>query len=168
MPRTPLPQNAESLRSAYERFGGLVFRRARTLLGDEHAARDVTQEVFVRVLQARPVWAPPSPVGWLYTTTTRLCLNLLRDDKRRARLLRAEPAASTVEPAAITLALLLRSVPTELHEVAVFACVDGMSQDDIAVALGISQKTVSNRLRDLRRCLDQPDLQPPASVARTT
>ena len=37
----------------YRRYGPLVFRRARTLLGSDEAAWDVVQEVFIRALRSR-------------------------------------------------------------------------------------------------------------------
>ena len=33
-----------------------------------------------------------------------------------------------------------------------------MSQDEIALVLGVSQKTVSNRIRELRAILDPPEI----------
>ena len=112
------------------------------------AARDVCHDVFVEVLRARP-WAPPSPVGWLYTTVTNKCLNILRSGRRSARALRAQAPLSQPSPG-LPLAVLLRDLPERLQEIAIYYGLDEMSQEEIALALGVSQKTVSNRIQEIR------------------
>jgi RNA polymerase sigma-70 factor, ECF subfamily len=143
------------LEALYRRFGTLVFRRARRLLGDEQAALDATQEVFVRALQARPELdegeRKRAAVSWFYVTTTNHCLNQLRDDRRRARWAaeRAE-LAPDVEAPQLTAALLLKSLPDDVKALAVYYYLDEMSQAEIAAVIGTSQRTVSERLKDLR------------------
>jgi RNA polymerase sigma-70 factor (ECF subfamily) len=142
----------------YQRHGGAVYRRAQRLLGDEAAAHDVCHDVFVEILRADPVWSPPSPVGWLYTTTTNKCLNVLRRGQRSDRALRAErlSAAPGWSPG-LPIALLLKDLPEPLQEIAVYYGLDEMRQDEIALVLGISQKTVSNRIQEIRARLSSPE-----------
>src|SRR4051812_40798002 len=94
----------------YLRYAPLVFRRARRLLADEQAARDATQEVFMRMLDAfPPPGGGPPPVAWLYRVTTNHCLNVLRDGKRRQALIgQAAPRPPVVD---LPVSLLLRGVP---------------------------------------------------------
>ena len=142
----------DELERLYERFGGSVLRRARRILGDEQAARDVCHDVFVQVLRAIP-WPPASPLAWLYVTTTNLCLNQLRSHRRRRAVLARWPQPGTAG-SPIEAALMLQRLPPELRDIAVYVAVDQMSQDEIAGVLGVSQKTVSNRIRALRALLD--------------
>jgi RNA polymerase sigma-70 factor (ECF subfamily) len=147
-----------ALARLYDQFGGLVFRRARRLLGDESLARDVCHDVFVEILRSHPDWDPVSPVGWLYTTTTNKCLNVLRREQRAGHAVAirrhwATPAAT----AELSLRLLLRGLPEPLQEIAIYYGVDEMKQEEIALALGVSQKTVSNRIREIRALLQGPD-----------
>jgi RNA polymerase sigma-70 factor (ECF subfamily) len=136
----------------YRRFASMVFRRARRLLADEQAAQDVTQEVFMRMLDAYPDPGGVAPsVGWLYQVTTNHCLNLLRDSKRRQALLAEHlPAGEPGREAETSVALLLRGVPEHLHEVAVYYYVDEMSQEEIAAVLAVSQRTISARLSEFK------------------
>jgi DNA-directed RNA polymerase specialized sigma24 family protein len=152
------PDRGELART-YQRYGTFVFRRARRLLGDEQLARDVCQDVFVQVLRA-PHWNPPSPVAWLCATTTNCCLNLLRRKRRWRDLLRARPLPPPLPPS-LPLATLLRGIPERLQEIAVYYGLDELTQDEIALVLGISQKTVSNRIQELRALLDE---RPPATA----
>jgi RNA polymerase sigma-70 factor (ECF subfamily) len=130
----------------------MVLRRARAMLGDEQAARDATQEIFVRVLGA---WADfradSSPVTWLYRATTNHCLNALRDGARHSAALdQLTHAAVGHAPAGLderlTLRAVLERVPSSLREIAVYYYLDQLSHEEIAKLTGVSRRTVGNRL----------------------
>jgi RNA polymerase sigma-70 factor (ECF subfamily) len=134
----------------YLRYGSVVYRRAHRLLGDEQAAKDACQEVFLRLFRSLPALERSSPVTWLYKVTTNHCLNVIRDEERHHRLLEAKAGAEPRTQSATSLSTLLLGFPEELQEIAVYYFVDEMSQDEIARVLGISQRTVSNRLSAFR------------------
>lgn len=140
----------------YRTYGPSVYRRARAILGEEQAARDAMQEVFIRALKAGEAFrGDASPTTWLYRVTTNHCLNLLRDAKRRAELLRehlpaGEAARDPGMEGRMTVAQVLARVPEELREVAVYYYVDQMSHDEIAALIGVSRRTVGNRLEAFR------------------
>jgi len=118
------------------------------------------QEVFVRVIAAMGEFRGQSqPSTWLYRITTNLCLNRIRDSKRRRdRLAEAaddgrEPMAPAPPPtpeARSTLSALLARVSEELAQVAVFYYVDDMDQAEIAAVLGVSRRTIGYRLDRFR------------------
>jgi RNA polymerase sigma-70 factor (ECF subfamily) len=162
---------SETIEMLYQRYGPLVHRRARAMLGDEQAAWDALQEVFVRALKGRDAFRhEASPTTWLYRITTNYCLNVLRDETRRRDKLRqratTRPMASTVEPELrLTLARLMSELPPEACEMAVYSHVDRMSHDEIAAIMKVSPRTVGNRLKEFAaRARDF--LTPPAEVAR--
>ena len=148
MPRTEATTAAE----LYRVYGALVLRRARGMLADEQAARDAAHDVFVKVLSALPEFrAEASPVTWLYRATTNHCLNLLRARLRRPEHLTGEDE----EPQAVegvsmderlTLVAVLGRVPESLREIGVYYYLDQMSHEEIAQLLGLSRRTVGNRL----------------------
>jgi RNA polymerase sigma-70 factor (ECF subfamily) len=146
------PIGRDELERLYQRFGASILRRAQRILGDEQLARDVCHDVFVQVLRADR-WDPPSPLAWLYVTTTNACLNLLRADRRRRSALAEMPHPTSVAPPTEA-GLLLQRVPPAFHELVIYWAIEQMSQDEIALVLGMSQKTVSNRLRELRAILE--------------
>jgi len=151
------PIDRAELDLLYRRYGAMVLRRARRILADEQLAHDVCQDVFVQLLRTGRGWDAPSPVGWLFRVTTNHCLNLIRGTRRWRDFLRLLPATPAATPS-LSVQLLLRGIPERLYDVAIYYGLDGMSQDEIALALGLSQKTVSNRVRELRSWLD--DAQP--------
>lgn len=139
-----------TLREIYHRYSGSVFRRARTILGDSDAAKDATQEVFLRAVNTRgPLELEPSPMAWLYRVTTNLCLNNLRDRKRRGDILSTwKPIESHDDDleARVVVKKILREVPEDLQEIAIYYYVDEMSHEEIAAIVGVSRRTVGNRL----------------------
>lgn len=135
----------------YHRYGALVLRRARALLADEQAARDATHDVFVKVLGALEDFRhEASPVTWLYRATTNHCLNVIKAQSRRGRvvpLLRAEPPPDALSlEERLSLNRVLHRVPDELREIAVYYYLDQMSHEEIARLTGLSRRTVGNRL----------------------
>jgi RNA polymerase sigma-70 factor (ECF subfamily) len=82
---------------------------------------------------------------------THACLNRLRNQRNRARLLQervaphlaAQPAAAKAEQLATVLSELAR-MPESLAQVAVYYFVDGMTHDEIALLIGCSARHVGN------------------------
>ncbi len=144
-----------SIEELYQRYGALVRRRARAILGEEQAALDAMQEVFVRAMRERDGFrGEASPVTWLYRITTNLCLNRVRDHARRRELMEAQGPPPAGAPAdsedKAILASVLARVPEELREIAVYYYVDEMNQDEIAELTGLGRRTVGNRLEEFR------------------
>ena len=149
-------ERRQTLDRLYRRYGGLVLRRAQRLMANEQTAHDVTQDVFVQLLRTSSTVDPQSEVAWLYRITTNCCLNLMRRGRRWRRIVRALPAEGVVTPSLST-AMLLRGVPEHLHEIAIYYGIDRMSQEEIGLVLKLSQKTISNRLRELRAYLSDEE-----------
>lgn len=152
--------DVQTIETLYRTYGPSVLRRARRILGDEQAARDALQEVFVRALREREAFrGGASPMTWLYRVTTNHCLNVLRDGSRRRGLLerRVAPTLSAGREggaeASADVALLLRHVPEDLRAVAICFYVDEMTQAEAAEHLGVSRRTVGYRLQAFREAV---------------
>jgi RNA polymerase sigma-70 factor (ECF subfamily) len=66
----------------YEKYGPMVIRRCRKILGNSEDALDAVHDVFVNLLQAQPRLHGQYPSSLLYTMATNICLNRLRKNKR--------------------------------------------------------------------------------------
>ncbi len=69
-----------------------IYRYAFRLLADAEEARDITQEVFVRLFNhLKRNSQPQHASAWLYRVATNQSLNLLKQTRRRRRLLQENP-----------------------------------------------------------------------------
>jgi RNA polymerase sigma-70 factor (ECF subfamily) len=142
------------LERLYRDHGPAVLRRARQILQNDDAARDALQEIFLSLADDKPFEYRTGTTAWFYTTTTRYCLNRLRDDRNRARLRleHRDPAIASVsargELRVIACELLAR-LPAELAEVAIYYYCDEMTHEEIAGLLGCSRRHVGHLLERL-------------------
>ncbi len=134
----------------YREFGPVVYRRCVRLLGDREHARDATQEVFVKLLREQRLSGEGEDVlPWIYRVTTRHCLNLRRDARRRTGVdvegLEVADGGPAFPERRLAHELLARFDATT-QAVAVGVLVDGMEREEVAGALGISRRTVHRKL----------------------
>jgi RNA polymerase sigma-70 factor (ECF subfamily) len=144
--------DAERIARLYRQYGPVIYSRCRRLLRDETAAADATQETFVRVMKHLDK-APPEAMGWIYRIATNHCLNQLRDRPVTVELPENLAAGSPENLLADRdqAARLLAALPEDLRDIAWLSYVDGLEQAEVAAALGISRRTVVNRLAELKR-----------------
>lgn len=162
----------EAIADLYDRHAAAVFRRCRALLGDEQAALDATQDVFLRALRQREAFrGEASPSTWLYRITTNLCLNRLRDQRGRSQRLdragqegrdglevgdgalfggRGGGGAAELDRR-ILVRSLLYTVDEETRQVVVAFFFDGMTHEEICAVVGLSRPTVAKRLEQFRQ-----------------
>jgi len=148
----------------YRDHGHVVLRRARAILRSEAEARDCVQDIFMGLVQ-RPeqLDGVDRITAWLYRATTFHCLNKLRDQRGRRRLLESLSPASTVEASADAIAqvrALLHRLPEPLGEVAIYHHLDGMTYDEIARVLGCSRRQVGYLLERLQTFIRADEIAP--------
>jgi RNA polymerase sigma-70 factor, ECF subfamily len=148
-----------ALAGLYAKYAPAIYAHCRRFLQTPAAARDATQEAFVRVL-ARGVVLPreEEALRYLYRVSTNVCLNLLREHNVHTRA--APSLAANVSQAGSTessfadrefVSAVLDRCGQGGAQVAIMHYLDGMSQVEIAEVLGITRRTVFNRLRKLTR-----------------
>lgn len=75
-----------------ENFQRQVYGTIYRYVGDRHLAEDCAQEVFLRLYRMRKSYRPTARLSTLiYRITTNLCLNFIRDGKRRRTVSLDEP-----------------------------------------------------------------------------
>jgi RNA polymerase sigma factor (sigma-70 family) len=150
---------AIDIEELYRRYGPMVLRRCRFLLGDEEKAVDAMQDVFVELLRRRDALRPDAPSSLLYTIATRICLNRLRSERRRPvvrdeqAILDAPDGSDFVER--LGERSVLEAVFAEEREdtrlIAVFHYLDRLTLEETAELAGLSVSGVRKRLAALRR-----------------
>jgi RNA polymerase sigma factor (sigma-70 family) len=148
--------SAGDLNVLYDRHGHAVFAHCKRLLGSSEAAEDATQEVFMRALRQSGRWPEAVDVRpWLFRIATNYCLNELRSRRVRAH---GPPQLAMALTSNLEDCLMARSevgqlferLPKRARDVARLTYVEGMLQQEVAQALGVSRRTVVNCLTELR------------------
>ena len=155
VPQGPRADLEQVFRAEYVR----VVAVARRVLGDEHAAEDVAQEVFLAF--ARSDVEVSAARGWLAAAAAHTALNVVRTNRRRAgRELRAETDPALSRPAAggdpadavvrgwdrAQVRAALGALP-QTQAVALVLRHSGACYAEIAEALGVSPTGVGTTLR---------------------
>jgi RNA polymerase sigma-70 factor, ECF subfamily len=137
----------------YRTYGPVVYRRCLRFLKDREAARDATQEVFMKLIRDMAKLEDRETVlPWIYRVATNHCLNLRRNATRRGEDLDAPPlelaasAGTDLVPNRQLVQQVLSRFDATTQTVAVGVLVDGMEQEEVAEVLGLSRRTVARRL----------------------
>lgn len=153
--------------------------------GDEHDARDVVQDAYLRAFRAIPGFRGDASFStWLYRITANCAASSYRrrravhlvslDTQLRADELPSEPDGDGLAAAAAErdrLERALRSLPPSLRSVVVLHDVYDLTHEEIAAELGISGPATRVRLHRARRALRAQlfgDPQPAAGPAART
>jgi RNA polymerase sigma-70 factor (ECF subfamily) len=153
--------SSDRISDLYRKYGPTIYSRCLRLLGDAGAAEDATQETFVRV-HRHLVRAPSGDeaIAWIWRIATNLCLNEKRNAERRPRLadegseapeLRSRPLRDELHANRDLARRVVARADARDRVVAWLYHVDGLEQDEIAGVLGMSRRTVVNRLQSFAR-----------------
>jgi len=145
--------------SDVERFYGDhrdgVFRYLRRVLGGSEAARDLTQEVFLRVSRAGvPDTSEVGRRAWVFQIARNLALNHLRDGRRRPTAVAlVDPVVPATQELAMALHDAIAGLPELDRDVFVLRETAGLSYQEIGVACEIPIEAVRSRLHRARQTL---------------
>ena len=142
----------------YEAYAPMVYRRCVFLLKDDAEAKDMVQNVFMRVFEHMDSLDLSQPSSLLWNTATRLCLNRIRDKKRRGLDCDSSELLLTIacaeEDDGIEARGLLAKIFSKEQEstrtIATLHYVDGMTLEETAETVGLSVSGVRKRLRTLQ------------------
>ena len=146
----------------YQNFQFYVFRRLLYFVGDQELARDLSQEVFYKVVvELEKGNREVLNIRYL----TRLATNLCIDHLRRAGTRLEVPvdgawlngSAAGGSPARVDRMLLVHQMLRRLsradREIAVYRLVDGFGLDEISAITGIPKRSLQRRLERIIRRL---------------
>jgi RNA polymerase sigma-70 factor, ECF subfamily len=148
------------------RYGKKIYNVAYRLTGDAEEAKDLTQDVFVRIYRNLDKYEPGTFEGWIYRITKNLFLDRVR---RRSRVvLEPLPEEEWRQPedegpgpeARLDQGMLrgdieaaLTELPPDFRTAVVLCDVQGLSYEEIAAATGWPLGTVRSRIHRGRRLL---------------
>lgn len=168
--------STEAFAAFYDRHSRLLYAVALRILGDTHEAEDVLQDAAVLLWEKAPVYNPAfgRPLSWAVTLTRNRAIDRVRARKRKTDLHEAAGADrsresglsedASVELAAVesagTVQSALQGLPSDQRRAIELAFFSGMTQTEIATALGVPLGTIKARIRRgllaLRELMDAP------------
>jgi len=149
------------LAEAFDCLGPMVYRGALRVLGDEAAAQDVVQDVFVELWRHPGRYDPAAGTlrTYLAVMARHRAVDLVRSEVRRAarqehnyRLAPERSAPSPCEEvmaseAAAAVRAAIRSLPDGQRQVVELVYLTGLTCREAAKAAGIPEGTAKSRLR---------------------
>lgn len=163
-------ESASLVESLYLQYANDVLRVSYFYLGDKTKAEDVTQEVFIRLMENKPVLKNGSEKSWLL----KVALNICRDQWRSAwsrrvilgsKKLKIIPANDDIDDRLEKEALMqaIHTLPTDVKEVFLLFYFQRFTIDEIAGIVSVQPGTVSSRLsrgrKKLKALLEEDDTQ---------
>lgn len=152
--------NTAEIHELYAHYGALVYRRCRTLLGNEQEAQELMQEAFLRlVVHAEVLRGEASPLTWLYRVSTNLCLNRMRDTRARKLKLDLEKSERSpglgqgggADPELRQLLMrLLEKADEETRACVLYYYLDDLTLEEVAELVSLSVPTVRKRLQQFQ------------------
>lgn len=147
----------------YADYGYIVFRRCVAYLGERAAAEDALQEVFVRALASAGSYrGEATPRTWLCRIADHLCVDLLRRGRRNPVRLAVTTSEQDEWDRQLITAMhaddhaqlqrvqrLMSELDEDAQRLAVLYFLDELTQEELAVELGLSRRTIGKRLKAL-------------------
>jgi RNA polymerase sigma-70 factor (ECF subfamily) len=144
----------------YEKYGPMVIRRCRKILGNGEEAMDAVHDVFVNLLQAKPRLHGAFPSSLLYTMATNVCLNRIRKYKREIlqdfsgdseRLFFSDDDGFNQVDAELLLEAVLKDESKTNRVIYYMYFADEMTLKEIGEAVGLSISGVRKRLEAFKK-----------------
>jgi RNA polymerase sigma factor (sigma-70 family) len=152
-------RDPSALSDLYDQFGSYVFGLAARVIGDRHAAEDVTQEVFLSMWERPEAFEPARGRlrTFLGTLAHRRAVDVVRREEARRRRAAREAATATPIPDVGELAMAIVSaeqvraevnrLPSEQRAAIELAYFGGRTYRQVAEELGIPEGTAKSRMR---------------------
>lgn len=147
----------DELIASYDRHIDTVYRVCLSILGNKQDAEDISQAVFIKLMESDKTFVDTEhEKAWLIVTARNQCRDLQRRwwRKRVVDLDLSAVIHTDEEPlTAIVLQGKLRKLPA-MHRLVLYLCYyEGYKQTEIAKMLGINLNTVKTRLRTAKKRL---------------
>jgi RNA polymerase sigma-70 factor (ECF subfamily) len=131
-----------------------VFRFLRRIVGGVDVARDLTQEVFLRVSRAGvPVSSDTGRRAWVFKIARNLALNHVRDTRRRGTGELSDATVPGTQELGIALSSAIDSLPPLDRDIFLLRETAGLTYEEIAAACDVHTGTVRTRLHEARQKL---------------
>jgi len=132
-----------------QRCQGSMYRVALTILRNDDDVRDALQEAALKAWEKRHTLREEAYFGtWMTRIVINVCHQMHR--KRKREVLMDELPEAPQPFSGLTLRLVLETLPEQLRLPLVLKCVEGMSDEEVAGILHLTQSAVRSRIHRAR------------------
>jgi RNA polymerase sigma-70 factor, ECF subfamily len=149
-----------AFRLLYDRYKAQIFIYCLRMVNDRDRAKDVLQEVFIRLHTRRETYEPGTNFnGWIHTIARNLSINARRDSKDHTQFDEQMSYAGSHDTASSDVALRDRlaeeiaRLPEIYRESLILREYEGFSYQEIADTLGVTMSTIKFRIFKAREIL---------------
>ena len=136
----------------FHQYKDAVYRLALSLTGSPANAEDVTQTVFLKLMEKQPELEPGKERAWLLQVTANECRSLYRWLRRRSTVSLDEALAVAAPEYTPLLTHVMQQRPKDRAVLYLFYY-EGFSTEEIGRMLHTSQSAVTTRLHRARKTL---------------
>ena len=138
-----------------EQYAGMLYRLAYARTGSRADAEDVMQEVFVRLLRARPEFRDEEHAkAWLLRVTINRCKSFFRSAwQRKTTGLEDDFPDTPFTPDETAVVEAVNRLPKKYRQVIYLYYIEGYATGEIAAILEMPQNTVLSQLARARKLL---------------
>jgi len=129
------------------------YRAAYSIVRSRQDAEDAVQQALLKAWQARTRAHTGSERAWMMRIVIRECYTILRRRKREIPTEELPPIASGPEAPASDVYAAINTLPESLRTPFLLKYMEGLSEKEVAEAVGLSHASVKNRLFRARKVL---------------
>lgn len=159
-----LTQRSRAMDLVVRKYGTQLQSHARNILKDPQLAADACQEVFIKCMHEARFFDPEFRMrAWLYRVTTNLCLNMVRDRRRRGDLIEQHMRVRSSAPDQVdrvlngqqqrSLLTAMDSLTQDHRQILLRRYYDDLSYNELSSVLDVKLGTVMSRLSRARTAL---------------
>jgi len=145
------------LHEIYRKHGRFVYNTALKTLRNREDAQDVTQHVFMKLLDSPDIFRGESDIKtFLYRMAVNRSIDLIRSESsRRDRSEKVYKETSSQPDTALIIEDALQHLTEDQRAVLILSETAGLKYGEIAKALGISEGTVKSRVNRAIRSINE-------------
>jgi RNA polymerase sigma factor (sigma-70 family) len=152
----PLDQGPVPVKELYEKYGFLIYRTCRRILGSDDDAKDALQAVFLKLLeQYGSIRNKERTVPWIFIAAKRHCFNMLRDGRKFANGIDPDEIAARVDEGKRLdekdlIRLIFADQNEKVRDAVYYTYVEEFGQEEIRKITGQSPATIRRNLKRFR------------------